>query len=217
MRELLRVTWTVTPLRPPEPWRHCSHCNAARKFRSTDKFRANSQKKRIDIWLIYGCEVCEESWNLPVLERATVSAIEPAALEGFIRNDSALVRRHAFDVARLRRHTGRIESCCELAVAKAHVSGGTSLCDSIAITIRLTEPGELRLDAFLARELGLSRSAVARLSSARLLRIQPGTCKAMRGNLADGQTVTLNLEGVDAEMRKTLMRSALEPGSRASP
>ena len=217
MRELLRVTWTVTPLQPPEPWRHCSHCNAAREFRSTGKFRTNSQKKRIDVWLIYACEICEESWNLPVLERAAVSAIEPAALEGFIRNDATLARRHAFDVARLRRHTGRIESRCELAVAKAHVSGGTSLCDSIAITIRLTEPSEMRLDAFLARELGLSRSAVARLSSARLLRIQPEMRRGMRANLADGQTVTLILEGVDAETRKTLMRSVLGPGSWASP
>jgi hypothetical protein len=217
MRDILRVTWTVTPLRPPEPWRHCSHCNATRRFRSTGKFRANAQKQRIDVWLIYSCEICEESWNLPILERAAVGRIATSQLVGFTHNDPTLARRYAFDIARLKHYSPRIDACSDLAVAKVHVSGCACACDSIEMTLCLPEPNELRLDAFLARELGLSRSTIVQMAEANLLGVLPMSRKGMRAMMADGQVIIFELARIDDATRTALMRCVPEPAARASP
>lgn len=217
MRDILRVTWTVTPLRPPEPRRHCSHCNGTRRFRSTGKFRANAQKQRIDVWLVYSCEICEESWNLPILERATVGRIATSQLAGFTHNDPTLARRYAFDLARLKRYSPRIEACSDIAVAKTHMSGCRYACDSIEMTLCLRESSAMRLDGFLAYEFGLSRNAVARLAEADLLSILPVSRKGTRAMMADGQVLIFKLERIDDATRAALMRCALEPAARASP
>ena len=217
MRDILRVTWTVTPLRPPQPRRHCSHCNGTRRFRSTGKFRANSQKRRIDVWLIYSCEICEESWNLPIFERAAVGGIAVSQLAGFTHNDPILARRCAFDLARLKRYSSEIEACSDLAVAKAYVSGCRYACDSLELTLCLQESNALRLDGFIAHEFGLSRNAVAKLAEADLLSVLPMARKGMRVMMADGQVIFIELARIDDETRMALMHCVLEPAARVSP
>jgi hypothetical protein len=68
LHETLRVTWQVTPLRPPLIRRHCSRCSIEMPFACSMKFRTNAQKKRIDVWLIYRCTACDEVWNLPIFD-----------------------------------------------------------------------------------------------------------------------------------------------------
>jgi len=217
MRELLRVTWTVTPLRPPVAWRHCSRCGETRRFRTSGKFRVNSQKKLIDVWLIYRCEVCEASWNLPILERATVREISHSDFAGFTQNDPALARRYAFDMARLRRHAARLEGSPEFIVSKTHASGCRSDPGAIEVTLSLSDPCESRLDMLLAREFGLSRGSIARLADRELLTVLPMARKGVRAMLADGQVIRLALERTDGKMAAALIRAALEAAFRASP
>jgi hypothetical protein len=69
----------------------------------------------------------------------------------------------------------------------------------------------------LARELGLSRSAVAQLAEADLLSVLPRSRRGMRIMLADGQIVTFDLGRVDGDTSKILIHSALEPASQGSP
>ena len=139
MRELLRVTWTVTPLRPPVAWRHCSHCGKIRRFQTSEKFRVNAQKKRIDVWLIYRCEICAASWNLPIIERAMVSGIDRSTFSEFMRNEEKLARRYAFDVERLRRHGARPEPCADYLVGKSYMSGDRREAQAIEITLMACE------------------------------------------------------------------------------
>lgn len=87
---LLQVQWLVKPLRTPRPWLRCSRCDARTPFISSDKFRVNAQKKRIDAWLVYRCVQCDQSWNFPVPERCPVNGIEPTILRALTENDSAL-------------------------------------------------------------------------------------------------------------------------------
>lgn len=217
MREFLRVTWTVTPLRPPVAWRRCSHCGETRRFRTSDKFRVNSQKKLVDVWLIYRCEVCEASWNLPILERVAVRDISHSVFAGFTQNAPLLARRYGFDLVRLRRHAARIESSSEFIVNKTHASGCTSDACAIEVMLAVSEPCDLRLDMFLAREFGLSRGSVARLADQEVLTVFPVARKGVRAMLADGQVIRLALERTDGKVAAALIRAALESVSQASP
>jgi len=216
MRGILRVTWTVTPLWPPVARRHCSNCNRPQRFRTSGKFRVNAQKKRIDVWLLYRCEICEANWNLPIVERALVTAIDPAALCGFMQNEEGLARRHGFDLERLRRHGAQIEACQDFDVRKIHANGCRHDPEAIEVTLRANEPCELRLDQFLAGEFRVSRSCVARLADRGVLTIFPAARKGLRAALADGQVIRLRLEQVDSALALTLTRAAVEDVSRVS-
>jgi len=212
MRELLRVTWAVTPLRPPVAWRHCSHCGKSRRFQTSEKFRVNAQKKCIDVWLIYRCEVCEASWNLPILERVAVGEISHSDLADFTQNDPALARRYAFDLTRLRRHAARLEAAPEYIVDKTHVSGSRLDAGMLEVTLKLRGPCESRLDWLLARKFELSRGSIARLAKREVLTVTPTTRKGVRAMLADGQLIR-----IDGEPAAKLMRAALEDVCPASP
>ncbi|MHB9361041.1 DUF1062 domain-containing protein [Mesorhizobium sp. LNJC403B00] len=71
-------------------------------YRCSDKFRVNANGKRIDVWLIYRCIDCDNSWNFGIFERCNRRDIEHALLAALESNDPALARRHAFDVVALK-------------------------------------------------------------------------------------------------------------------
>jgi len=209
MREILRVTWTVMPLRPPEPWRHCGHCNGSRKFLCSEKFRVNAQKKRVDIWLIYRCNDCEESWNLPIIERASVGSMGGSEFSAYMQNDAALATRHAFDLARLRRYAARVETSSDPSVTKSCERTLTRVPEQIEIALVMHQAFQLRLDQFLSRELEVSRSLVARLAAENLLTVSPATRKGVRGVIADGQVVTIGIADAGGEIRAALAQTVL--------
>jgi hypothetical protein len=203
LHESLRVTWRVTPLQPPLVRRHCSRCSTEMPFACSLKFRATAQKKRLDVWLIYRCGACDDTWNLPIFERAAVGEID--AFDAIARNDPALALRYAFDRARLLRH-GAIEETPEVSICKAHDAGCPRTAGAIAIAFALARPCGLRLDRLLALGLGLSRSELGRLHVAGAL---PAARKALRNAVADGQVIAMNLAALDATLAETLRRGAL--------
>lgn len=194
MQSLLQVQWRVTPLRTPRPWLHCPRCDARTPFVSSDKFRVNAQKKRLDAWLVYRCAQCEQSWNFPVLERCPVNGIEPAMLRALTENDAALAWRHAFDLTRLGRHSSQIESFAELSVEKQLLSPRDGIAAYAQIAIAAPYDCGVRLDKLLASELGLSRSAIERLADANALVVLPRSGCALKQGVRDGQRITLDLE-----------------------
>jgi hypothetical protein len=193
MQSLLQVQWRVTPLKTPRPWLHCPRCDARTPFVSSDKFRVNAQKKRLDAWLVYRCARCEQSWNFPVLERCPVNGIEPAALRALTENDAALAWRHAFDLTRLGRHSNQIESFVEFSIEKHLPSPLDGIAVHAEITIAVPYECGVRLDKLLACELGLSRSAIERLAEANALTVLPASRRALKQTVRDGQRITIDL------------------------
>ena len=203
MHESLRVTWRVTPLQPPLVRRRCSRCSTDMPFACSLKFRANAQKKRLDVWLIYRCRACEDVWNLPIFERAAVGEI--AAFDAIARNDPALALHYAFDRTRLMRH-GAVEEHPEVSIYKAHDAGCPRTAGAIAIALALARPCGLRLDRLLALGLGLSRSELGRLHQAGAL---AAARKSLRSSIADGQTIAIELTALDATLAESLRHGAL--------
>lgn len=172
-------------------------------FACSLKFRANAQKKRFDVWLIYRCSACEDTWNLPLFERAAVGEI--AAFDAIAHNDPALALNYAFDRARLLRH-GAVEDGPEVSIRKQHDAGCPRTASTIAIALALARPCGWRLDRLLALGLGLSRGELGRLHETGAL---PAARKSLRSSISDGQTIAINLAALDATLAESLRRGAL--------
>ena len=181
--------WEVTPLASPRLIRHCPGCNDTRPFVCAETFRVNAQKKTLDVWLNYRCERCSAVWKCPIFERKPVARMSPRQLEAFFRNDSAMARRFAFDVAHLRRHCARIETISDVRVRRLTV---TPAVDDVApLCIRLYVPLTcgMRLDRLLAGELNLSRLTLQKLRERGDLHVSPGRDHALRLPIHDGQRI----------------------------
>src|SRR5262245_34527822 len=91
---MFRVVWTVVPVSVPTITRHCRCCGGDRAFASSGKFRVNASGRRLDVWLIYRCTRCDETWNRSVHERVAPQTLG-ARLEAYYRNDVDEARRVA--------------------------------------------------------------------------------------------------------------------------
>ena len=208
MHQTLRVTWQVAPLRPPVVRRHCSRCSNEMPFACSMKFRANAQKKRIDVWLIYRCAACDEVWNLPIFERVATTDIGPDAFDSIARNDPVLALRHAFDHPRLARHGVTVEPP-EVSIRKSRDDGCADSAGAIAIALALSLPCGMRLDRLLSGGLGVSRAQLGRLLDMGALCLSPVTRKALRAPIADRQSIAIDLTALDAALAEILRRRAL--------
>ena len=171
------VTWRILPQRTPRVVRACPRCGGPRAFASSDRFRINASGRKLDVWLIYRCAVCDFTWNLTVVERATPETIGAAQLAAYHHNDAALARSCAFDAVLLRRAGARLEPATPVRVERGALPVGHA-----AVRLALPFPVQIRLDRLLAQELGVSRSRLPDLVDA---------ARALRRPVFDGQLVLL--------------------------
>ena len=203
MSSTLRVRWTIAPAIAPRPLINCNRCGDIKPYRCSEKFRVNANGKRIDVWLIYRCLSCDNSWNFTILERRNRHDIEPARLAALESNDPALARRFAFDAAALRNRAGRVEESPDVTVRKELLNGEPGQADALALELRLEGTTPLRLDRLLGGELGLSRSRLQALDDRRRLTVEPDGAKALRKPVRDGLAVRIDLTG-EADCRAIL-------------
>ena len=107
----VHVVQSLVPLETPAILRHCSNCGKKQRFRSSDRFRVNSNHHRTDVWLIYWCETCSATWNYAILERVGPNEVDKTLYRQLIENDRDAAWRFAFDTDHLKR--SRLEcDCC---------------------------------------------------------------------------------------------------------
>lgn len=195
MSGLSRILWAIVPKTAPRPLINCNRCGTVKAYRSSGKFRVNANGKRIDVWLIYRCVDCDNSWNFGIFERRNRREIEPALLQALESNDTALARRHAFDVVALRRRVARVEEFFDVAIHKQRLGDMRETATVLELQLGLEMPTSLRLDRLLAGELGISRSKLQALEQKRLLVVDPDAAKALRKPARDGATIRIDLAG----------------------
>lgn len=206
MSQHLVIRWTILPGTAPRPLINCNRCGTAKAYRSSDKFRVNANGKRIDVWLIYRCVDCDNSWNFGIFERCNRRDIEPALLRALESNDPALARRHAFDIVALRNRVGRVEEFPDVAVDKRVLAGTRDSAAALELRLGLDMPTSLRLDRLLANELGISRSRLQALEERRLLVVDPDGTKALRKPVRSGTTIRVDL--ANEPDREAIIRAA---------
>jgi len=191
----LVIHWAITPAIAPQPLINCNRCGGVKAYRCSGKFRVNANGKRIDVWLIYRCVDCDNSWNFGIFERCNRRDIEPALLRALESNDPGLARRHAFNIVALRNQVGRVEEFADVAVRKLLLGGTRESAATLELRLGLEMPTALRLDRLLANELGISRSRLQALEERRLLVVDPDGAKALRKPARQGMTIRLDLAG----------------------
>ncbi len=155
--------WEITPTTWPVAIRNCPKCGNSSLYECSGNFRVNANHNAIDVWLIYQCNNCNNTWNMDILSRTNVKSIDKELYHKFLSNDKELAKFYAFDSTTLGRNrvninyenigykvTGEIIQYNEL----------TSACE---VDIHCAFPFELRLDRLLVKQLGLSREQIKKL------------------------------------------------------
>jgi hypothetical protein len=148
--------WILRAIESPRVFRRCGRCEEKRPFLSSRKFRVNAQKRRIDVWLIYRCCECNDTWNCEVIERATPEKIGQEALDRFRENDAGEARRRAFDFAAITRLGVEVERSIPYTIERPVLS----FDHDVRVELELLDPICVRLDALLAKALAVSRGRV---------------------------------------------------------
>jgi hypothetical protein len=191
---VVSVVWRVVALATPLVIRHCPRCGGVRPFACSDKFRINAQKRRLDVWLIYKCALCQATWNLEVRAHCLPEDLPPELFARFQHNDRATAWAHAFDRGLLDRGGARVDWAVPYRVERPGVPPpGIPL----AVELRFDHPCVVRLDRLVCAELSASRSRLDQLVKQGLVRLAPDDPRAWRRPARDGQCLAIDLAGQD--------------------
>jgi hypothetical protein len=181
------AVWRVAPTSTPRVHRRCPGCGRDRPFVSSDRFRLNASKRRIDAWLIYRCSVCEATWNLTLLTRVSQSAIDPDLFERMTRNDPTTAMAFAFDKGCLARAGARVDPAVSFRVEHSEVR----LRPAVGLCVRLvlSLPCAIPVHVLLGQELGLSRSRLERHAARGDIATAPR--RSLRQPIADDMVIEL--------------------------
>ncbi|MCA9707485.1 MAG: DUF1062 domain-containing protein [Myxococcales bacterium] len=167
------VRWCVVPLHTPRVPRHCPGCENRRLYYSSDKFRVNAHQRKVDVWLIYRCEHCDNSLNVTIIERTNVKHIDRELLQAYMGNDTAVAWRHAFDRDTLKRHGVLAEADVEWRLDVEPWPSPEP--EETVVDVHMDYPVNVRVDRLLAAGLGLARGRVADLLRSGRIRLEPVT------------------------------------------
>jgi len=161
MSSLIRVEWTLVWKARLTVARPCGRCGQLRQFASTNKFRLNANRSRLDAWLIFACQSCGHRWNREVMKRKPVSAVPSDLLSALQANDQALANALAADAAGC---TGRPHEPPEFDLQMRLVPSRAQTAGRAAV-LCIRNPGRVpvRLDRVLSTGLGLPRRDIKRL------------------------------------------------------
>lgn len=71
--------------------RGCGGCGCKQNFVSRKTFRVNANGNKLDVWMIYGCEKCNHTYNLPVYERIRPDRMNKEEYQKFLANDEEAI------------------------------------------------------------------------------------------------------------------------------
>lgn len=186
--QIARLELVVTNIGAGQISRHCPRCKSDQSFASSGKFRVNAQKKLIDVWLIWRCVACDQTWNHAIHERQSVRALPPDALEALMRNDADLARHHAGLLA------GRLGShAAEMRVTRHILQPVAAATSRLDIVLSVASGSTQRLDRVLAAGLDLGRGEITALFQDGVLIVPGAGAKALRRPATDGQEVRIDL------------------------
>lgn len=143
--------------------RGCAGCGCKQTFLCKGHFRVNANGNRLDVWLIYGCEKCGHTYNLPIYERIKADRIPREEYQAFLENDEKSVFRYGTDKSVFIKNRAEIDwdavDYQVIPIAEAMPDP-----EKTPMWIELHNPSEIpiRTDKVVAGILQISRSKAAR-------------------------------------------------------
>lgn len=89
--------------------RGCPGCGRKTSYKNTEKFRVNANGSRIDVWLIYQCENCRHTFNLPIYERRKNTSLPASEYQRFLANDAQLAREYGRNLQLFQKHRAEVD------------------------------------------------------------------------------------------------------------
>ena len=152
--------------------RKCNHCNGNR-FYCSNKFRMNSQKKSIDVWLIYKCIECDSTYNLTILSRSKPELIKKDLFRKFSENDEATAWQYAFSSEIGKKNSVELDySSIEYEILHDNISIDDILNndnESITFKVRSHFDFGLKLSSIIRLCLGLSANQLMQMIEAKVI------------------------------------------------
>jgi hypothetical protein len=172
-----KYEYTVEPIESYKVIRNCSGCNRKSSYHNTNHFRVNANGNKIDIWLIYQCEVCKHTFNLSIYERIKPSDIELSQYERFLRNDVMLSNQYGMDKTLFLKNRAAIDE--KGLNYKMQADSSVVMLDTYYIHFK---PGDLveiknpyrlkiRTEKIVAEVLGVSRMKEQRLENNKMISV----------------------------------------------
>ena len=84
------LSYKIVPTQNFQIVRGCAGCGSKQNFLNREHFRVNANGNRLDVWLIFGCEKCGHTYNLPIYERVNPGKIPKDDYQKFLANDKEL-------------------------------------------------------------------------------------------------------------------------------
>lgn len=158
----IRYVWKIIPQETPSVETICSRCNNNR-FICSDKFRINSNKKLSDVWLIYKCSHCENTWNMNILTRKNLSQIDHDLFCGFQENNVDLAWHYAFNKSIAKFNKAKLNSNVNIEIVDHQGNYLHSTENSISILITSKYELSITIKKILQQKLKLSANQVTKL------------------------------------------------------
>ena len=169
--------WEIKVKNTPTIKRKCNHCSSNR-FYCSDKFRMNSQKRNIDVWLIYRCVECDSTYNLTILSRTRPELIKKDLFLKFSENDESLAWEYAFSPEIARKNGVELDdSTIEYEILHDKITIGDILnMDSEFIAFKLQARFEfgLKLTSVIRQCLGLSANQLSQMNETKTIFLPEG-------------------------------------------
>lgn len=158
------MEYKIVPTEPFKIIKGCAGCEGKQIFACKGRFRVNANGNRLDVWLIYGCEKCGYTYNLPIYERVKPNKISKIEYQEFLVNDENTVFKYGTDKSIFVRN--RVEIAWKLVryelISMTQNKFGIG---KTPILIKLYNPCDIlvRKDKVIANIFQISRSEVTNL------------------------------------------------------
>lgn len=173
------LEYKIVPTETYKIRKMCAGCGCKQIFKNKECFRVNANGNKLDVWMIYGCEKCGHTYNLPIYERIQPTKIPKEEYEKFLVNDAELIFQIGTNKTIFSANKAEIlrneieyqlidltENKCEIDISKEQ-----------RINIKLENAYELsiREDKVVAFILGISRKEAKRLITENIVVVQSVT------------------------------------------
>lgn len=196
--------WEIKVKNTPLLIKKCSHCDSDR-FYCSEKFRMNSQKRNIDVWLIYRCVKCDNTYNITILSRTKPELINKELYYKFSENNTETAWEYAFSPEIRRKNNTEIDSSSvEYDIHHEEISMSDILnlnCEIIKFRIKCDFEFNIKLSSVIRACLKLSANQFDKLIDGGAISV-PQSLSLKKHKIKDGDIVLVNKEKLKAMINK---------------
>ena len=197
MKSRINKQWIIEPSTTPLYYHRCSKCKKIMPYYCSEKFRVNAQKKSVDVWLIYKCEKCDNTFNIDIMSRVNPKLIDNDEYSNFQYNDQETAWKYSFDSDVINKNKVKADYSKIEYLMKGDVLSLKEILeqdeDLVEFEINIKFNVDLHLSPVIRKNLDLTVAQLEQMLSAGVISLYPpGTAK--NSKVKNEQKVIVNKE-----------------------